>query len=122
MVQSADNEDVFERIMDSMLERASWCSGDPLCISATKQGYENLNYAACHDCTLLPETSCEITHKDLDKDLENNYELFEEYKHKCSKCQKTYTLILRKEIISSGLIKCPQCKVPLELIEFGRGD
>ena len=36
LISVADNEDVFERIMDSMLERASWCSGDPLCISATR--------------------------------------------------------------------------------------
>lgn len=67
LISVADNEDVFERIMDSMLERASWCSGDPLCISATKQGYENLNYAACHDCTLLPETSCESFNCFLDR-------------------------------------------------------
>ena len=67
LISVADNEDVFERIMDSMLERASWCSGDPLCISATKQGYKNLNYAACHDCTLLPETSCESFNCFLDR-------------------------------------------------------
>lgn len=59
-----------------------------------------------------------VTHRDL----ENDYELFEEYKHKCGKCQRNYTMILRDEILSSGLIKCPQCKVDLELIEFGRGD
>ena len=67
LISVADNEDVFERIMDSMLERASWCSGDPLCISATKQGYKNLNYSACHDCTLLPETSCESFNCFLDR-------------------------------------------------------
>ncbi len=63
----ADNTRLFEEIMDSMLERASWCSGDPLCISSTKQGYKNLNYAACHDCTLLPETSCERFNCFLDR-------------------------------------------------------
>ena len=67
LISVADNEDVFERIMDSILERASWCSGDPLCISSTKQGYKNLNYAACHDCTLLPETSCESFNCFLDR-------------------------------------------------------
>lgn len=67
LISVADNEDVFERIMDSMLERASWCSGDPLCIFSTKQGYKNLNYAACHDCTLLPETSCERFNCFLDR-------------------------------------------------------
>ena len=67
LISIADNEDVLERILDSMLERASWCSGDPLCISSMKQGYKNLNYAACHDCTLLPETSCEKYNCFLDR-------------------------------------------------------
>lgn len=67
LISIADNEDVFEKIMDSMLERASWCSGDPLCIYSTKQGYKNLNYSACHDCTLLPETSCENFNCFLDR-------------------------------------------------------
>lgn len=67
LISIADNKDMFEKIMDSMLERASWCSGDPLCISSMKQGYKNLNYAACHDCTLLPETSCERFNCFLDR-------------------------------------------------------
>lgn len=67
LISIADNKDIFEKIMDSMLERASWCSGDPLCISSMKQGYKNLNYAACHDCTLLPETSCERFNCFLDR-------------------------------------------------------
>lgn len=67
LISVANNEDIFENIMDSMLERASWCSGDPLCISSMKQGYKNLNYAACHDCTLLPETACERFNCFLDR-------------------------------------------------------
>lgn len=67
LISVADNTDIFEEIMDSMLERASWCSGDPLCISSTRQGYKNLNYAACHDCALLPETSCERFNCFLDR-------------------------------------------------------
>ena len=31
------------------------------------QGYESLNYAACHACTLLPETSCESRNCLLDR-------------------------------------------------------
>jgi len=67
LISVADNKDVFEKIMDSMLERAGWCSGDPLCIFSTKNGYKSLNYAACHDCTLLPETSCERFNCFLDR-------------------------------------------------------
>ena len=67
LINIAHNSSVFEKIMDNMLERASWCSGDPLCISSTRQGYKNLNYSACHDCTLLPETSCERFNCFLDR-------------------------------------------------------
>ena len=67
LISIASDPDVIERILDSMLERAGWCSGDPLCISSMQQGYHNLNYAACHDCTLLPETSCEKFNVFLDR-------------------------------------------------------
>lgn len=67
LINIADDEDLFGRLIDSMLERASWCSADPLCISSMRQGYKNLNYASCHDCTLLPETSCERFNVFLDR-------------------------------------------------------
>jgi hypothetical protein len=50
-----------------MLEAASWCSSDPLCINSTGQGFDSLNLAACHSCSLLPETSCEIRNSYLDR-------------------------------------------------------
>lgn len=61
---------VTEKIRDtifSMLESASWCSNDPICIDSNSQGYASLNYAACHACTLLPETSCELYNSLLDR-------------------------------------------------------
>ena len=51
----------------SMLEGASWCSNDPICIDSKSQGYASLNYAACHACSLLPETSCECSNILLDR-------------------------------------------------------
>ena len=57
----------FERIFKNMLEEASWCSSDPICIESHAQGYDSLNYAACHACTLLPETSCEMRNCLLDR-------------------------------------------------------
>ena len=51
----------------SMLENASWCSNDPVCIDSNNQGYASLNYAACHACSLLPETSCECGNLLLDR-------------------------------------------------------
>ena len=67
LISIANNEKTMERIITGMLNRARWCSGDPLCISSTAQGYKALNYASCHDCTLLPETSCEMFNVLLDR-------------------------------------------------------
>ena len=48
--------DNLETIFRNMLQAASWCSSDPICIESLAQGVDGLNYAACHACTLLPET------------------------------------------------------------------
>lgn len=57
----------FSRILKSMLERAKWCSSDPVCYCSKEQGFMSLNYAACFACTLLPETSCEFRNALLDR-------------------------------------------------------
>lgn len=57
----------FEMIFRNMLQEASWCSSDPICIESHAQGYDSLNYAACHACALLPETSCEMRNCLLDR-------------------------------------------------------
>ena len=57
----------LQAILNNMLQKAMWCSADPLCSSSTQQGYNSLNYAACHDCVLLPETSCEFRNVLLDR-------------------------------------------------------
>lgn len=59
--------DTFEMIFQNLLQEASWCSSDPICIESKAQGYDSLNYAACHACTLLPETSCEMRNCLLDR-------------------------------------------------------
>lgn len=61
---------ITEKIRDTvfnMLENASWCSNDPICIDSKSQGFGSLNYAACHACSLLPETSCECGNMLLDR-------------------------------------------------------
>ncbi len=58
------------RNLDALLHEAEWCSGDPLCMISTdknSQGLYGLNYAACHQCTLLPETSCGMRNLLLDR-------------------------------------------------------
>lgn len=57
----------LQAILKNMLQRAMWCSGDPICSSSMQQGFNSLNYASCHDCVLLPETSCEFRNVLLDR-------------------------------------------------------
>ena len=60
----------MEENIDALLNEAEWCSGDPLCMTSTGingQGVFGLNYAACHQCTLLPETSCTMRNLLLDR-------------------------------------------------------
>ena len=57
----------IREILFGMLEGATWCSNDPICIDSKYQGYASLNYAACHACVLLPETSCECMNVLLDR-------------------------------------------------------
>ncbi|MBZ3901027.1 DUF1998 domain-containing protein [Streptomyces scabiei] len=52
-----------------LLETAQWCSQDPLCADSTGRSLANLNRAACHACTLLPETCCEVDNSLLDRTL-----------------------------------------------------
>ncbi|KDR60357.1 DUF1998 domain-containing protein [Streptomyces sp. A10(2020)] len=52
-----------------LLETAQWCSQDPLCADSKGSSLANLNRAACHACTLLPETCCEIDNSLLDRTL-----------------------------------------------------
>ncbi|MCX5314783.1 DUF1998 domain-containing protein [Streptomyces sp. NBC_00154] len=59
----------FAETLVRMLEAAAWCSADPLCAEHTGQGLGNLNRAACHACTLLPETSCQTGNTLLDRAL-----------------------------------------------------
>jgi Domain of unknown function (DUF1998) len=61
-----------DRLASLVLEalgRAAWCSADPVCIESTGSGADGLNLAACHACSLLPETSCEEKNTLLDRGL-----------------------------------------------------
>ncbi len=51
------------------IKRAAWCSADPICIESANQGSEALNLAACHACSLIPETSCDYRNSLLDRAL-----------------------------------------------------
>lgn len=59
--------DRIENTIKAILQEASWCSNDPICIESKAQGMDSLNYASCHACTLLPESSCEARNCLLDR-------------------------------------------------------
>jgi hypothetical protein len=55
-------------VVKRALDRASWCSADPVCSEHLGgQGSRLANLAACHACVLLPETSCETINQGLDR-------------------------------------------------------
>lgn len=62
-------EDKFLPLVRSAIENASWCSSDPLCIKGIANESEKYNLSACHNCALVPETSCEFFNRFLDRSL-----------------------------------------------------
>ncbi|MUK26209.1 DUF1998 domain-containing protein [Aliivibrio fischeri] len=59
----------FLAILDSAIKRAQWCTLDPVCSDHGGQGRDGLNRAACHGCTLVPDTSCDYGNVFLDRVL-----------------------------------------------------
>jgi len=57
----------LERTLVRALRKAMWCSYDPICMESSGQGPDSCNLAACHGCSLLPETSCEEGNRLLDR-------------------------------------------------------
>lgn len=54
-------------ILKDSLERALYCSSDPLCGHQAAAEVGLLNGAACHACLLVAETSCERANRYLDR-------------------------------------------------------
>jgi hypothetical protein len=61
--------DNLNKVIHSALNRARNCSLDPICYESEGQGIAQLNLAACHSCTILPETTCEHGNLFLDRKL-----------------------------------------------------
>lgn len=60
-------EDKLPQIINSAIEKARFCSSDPVCIESKGQGRDALNLSACYSCTLVAETSCEEFNTLLDR-------------------------------------------------------
>lgn len=63
--------DNLRSVFASAISDSRWCSTDPVCMDMGEmgQGPDSCNLAACHGCTLLPETSCEEFNRFLDRGL-----------------------------------------------------
>lgn len=63
----------LDRALAGALDEARWCASDPICVESEGQGPGSLNIAACHACALLPETSCELQNRLLDRRVVNAF-------------------------------------------------
>jgi hypothetical protein len=62
----------LEPVIQQALLDAQWCSTDPVCMEMGSgpnggQGPDACNLAACHNCSLVPETACEEFNRFLDR-------------------------------------------------------
>jgi len=69
LTKLCNNLEKLQNLITSALQRAKDCSLDPICYESEGQGVAELNLAACHSCTLVPETSCELSNLFLDRRL-----------------------------------------------------
>jgi len=61
LVRQGKEQFLSKNIKDALLD-AEWCSADPVCSDIGRsagQGPDSVNGAACHNCVIVPETSCE---------------------------------------------------------------
>jgi hypothetical protein len=59
----------LNRLLLTSVVGAQWCSFDPVCAESEGQGPSGLSLAACHACSLVPETSCVAANRLLDRRL-----------------------------------------------------
>jgi hypothetical protein len=58
----------FDQILKLAIEAIKFCSNDPLC-SEMRITSDSVNGAACHNCLMLSETSCEHGNRWLDRHM-----------------------------------------------------
>lgn len=62
---SLGEENKLSVILNRMVIDNKWCSSDPVCSGYGASGVQSSNLAACHNCLILPETSCGYFNKYL---------------------------------------------------------
>ena len=66
------NENKLWTLIENAKNTSTVCSCDPLCSTQPLEKIQGFNGAACHACTILPETSCEKMNHLLDRDMIDN--------------------------------------------------
>ena len=69
LVRQGKSVNLGKLVIDA-IDDARWCSADPVCSDigqSSGQGPDNINGSACHNCSILPETSCEEFNMLLDR-------------------------------------------------------
>jgi Domain of unknown function (DUF1998) len=61
--------DNLGRLLKQSLTRAGICSSDPLCSEHKPADDRSLHAAACHACSFVSETSCELGNRYIDRAL-----------------------------------------------------
>lgn len=59
----------FSDIFATALERTRWCANDPLCADGRLSLSEVHSLGSCYACILVPETSCELFNRRLDRGM-----------------------------------------------------
>lgn len=59
--------DRLPKVIFEALRRATWCSNDPVCMEGGGRSPDSGSLAACHSCSLVPETSCDQGNRLLDR-------------------------------------------------------
>lgn len=63
------NPENLGRLMMQALQRGQICSSDPLCSEHSPEKDRSLHAAACHACSFVAETSCELGNRYIDRAL-----------------------------------------------------
>ena len=68
LVDLGSNEE-FPKLLKKALINLTRCSSDPICADHQPDVYATINGAACHACSYVAETSCELFNRFLDRSL-----------------------------------------------------
>ena len=68
-LQRRARTDLLEITVLGALQSSQWCSSDPLCIGGETSAIDSHSVSSCHSCMLIPETSCEMHNRFIDRGL-----------------------------------------------------